>query len=161
MSKSAVKTNAMRFLETHSIAYEPRPYECDEFIDGVTVANAAGTPLEQTFKTLAARSSSRKLYVFAIPVAEELDLKKAAKAVGEKSVELLPVKELFANTGYIRGCCTIVGMKKQLPTVIDASALQFPRFFISGGCKGMQICLAPTEIATVIGAAFEDIVLKK
>ena len=151
------KTNAMRFLETHGVSYTSRPYPCDEFIDGVTMAEAAGIPLPQTFKTLVARSRPHVLYVFAIPVAEELDMKKAARAVGEKSVELLPVKELLANTGYIRGCCSVVGMKKQFPTVIASSALQFETIFLSGGKKGMFIEVSPREIAGVIGAEFGDI----
>lgn len=158
MSKEA-KTNAMRFLEAHGIPYEARAYECGEFISGVVMAQAAGIPVEQTFKTLVARSRPHVLYVFAIPVAEELDMKKAARAVGEKSVELLPVKELLANTGYIRGCCTVVGMKKQFPTVIHESALTHERIFLSGGRKGLLIQAAPRDIAQACGASFLDIIM--
>lgn len=157
MSKE-LKTNAMRFLESHGVPYEVHPYEIDEFIDGVTMAQAAGVPLEKTFKTLVARSRPHVLYVFAIPVAMELDMKKAAKAVGEKSVELLPVKELMANTGYIRGCCTVVGMKKQFPTVIHASALEHERIFLSGGRKGLLMEVSPKAIGQAIDASFLDIV---
>ncbi len=160
MPKEA-KTNAMRFLETHHIPYEAHSYECEEFISGVVMAQTAGTPVEQTFKTLVARSRPHVLYVFAIPVAEELDMKKAARAVGEKSIELLPVKELLANTGYIRGCCTVVGMKKQFPTVIHESALTHPKIFLSGGRKGLLIQVAPKDIAQACGASFQDIIMPR
>lgn len=154
-----VKTNAMRFLEKNKIPYEERTYECDEFIDGVTVANALGQPLEATFKTLVAHGKSGNYYCFLLPVDKELDLKKAAKSVGEKSVELLHVKDLTAVTGYVRGGCTPIGMKKQFMTVVHVSAEALPEFFISGGKIGVQIKVSPTALVRAIRGKFEDILL--
>ena len=105
-----LKTNAMRFLDTKKIAYEVQAYQCDEFIDGVHVAEKLGQPLDETFKTIVAQGKSGSYYCFLLPVAEELDLKKAAKSVGEKSVELLHVKDITKVTGYVRGGCTPIGM---------------------------------------------------
>ena len=154
-----VKTNAMRFLEKNKIAYEEKTYECDEFIDGITVANALGQPLDATFKTLVAHGKSGEHYCFLLPVDKELDLKKAAKSVGEKSVELLHVKELTAVTGYVRGGCTPIGMKKQFMTVVHKSAETLPEFYISGGRIGVQIKVSPAELVRAIRGKFEDILL--
>lgn len=154
-----VKTNAMRFLEKNKIAYTMQTYQCDEFIDGVTCANALGQPLEETFKTLVAKGKTGNYYCFLLPVAEELDLKKSAKSVGEKSVELVHVKDINKITGYVRGGCTPIGMKKQFPTVIHESAGNLPLFYISGGRIGTQINLSPAELAKSINAKFEDIIL--
>lgn len=154
-----VKTNAMRFLEKNKIAYTMQTYQCDEFIDGVTCANALGQPLEETFKTLVAKGKTGSYYCFLLPVAEELDLKKSAKSVGEKSVELVHVKDINKITGYVRGGCTPIGMKKQFPTVIHESAGNLPLFYISGGRIGTQINLSPAELAKSINAKFEDIIL--
>lgn len=154
-----VKTNAMRFLEKNKIPYEERTYECDEFIDGVTVANALGQPLSETFKTLVAHGKSGNYYCFLIPVDMELDLKKAAKSVGEKSVELLHVKDLTAVTGYVRGGCTPIGMKKQFMTVVHSTAEQLDEFFISGGRIGVQIKLSPQALVGAIRGKFEDIIM--
>lgn len=156
MGKEA-KTNAMRFLESHKIPYNVRSYDCDEFVDAVTTAQKNGQPVEQSFKTIVCIGKPRCYYVFAIPVAEEIDLKKAAKIVGEKAVELLPVKDLFALTGYIRGGCTIIGMKKQFPTVIHESARNFSTIFISGGRIGTMVEIPPQAVADLIGAKFGDI----
>ncbi|MCM1417405.1 MAG: Cys-tRNA(Pro) deacylase [Bacteroides sp.] len=158
MSKET-KTNAMRFLDRAGIPYEVAVYECEEFIDGLTVARALGQPPEETFKTLVARGKSGAYYCFLLPVAEELDLKKAAKSAGEKSVELLPVKEINAVTGYVRGGCTPIGMKKQFPTVVHASALSLDEFYISGGRLGAQIKLSPRSLVEAICGKFEDIIL--
>ncbi|MDE6834632.1 MAG: Cys-tRNA(Pro) deacylase [Ruminococcus sp.] len=157
MSKET-KTNAMRFLEKNKIQYTMQSYECDEFIDGVTCAEALGQPLDETFKTLVAHGKSGGYYCFLIPVAEELDLKKSAKSVGEKSVELIHVKDINKITGYVRGGCTPVGMKKQFPTVIHESAENLPLFYISGGRIGLQMHLSPAELAKAINAKFEDII---
>lgn len=154
-----VKTNAIRFLEKNKIAYTMQTYQCDEFIDGVTCANALGQPLEETFKTLVAKGKTGSYYCFLLPVAEELDLKKSAKSVGEKSVELVHVKDINKITGYVRGGCTPIGMKKQFPTVIHESAGNLPLFYISGGRIGTQINLSPAELAKSINAKFEDIIL--
>lgn len=152
------KTNAMRFLDKAGIAYETTVYECGEFIDGLTVANALGQDPSRTFKTLVARGKSGAYFCFLLPVGEELDLKKAAESVGEKSVSLLHVKEIAAVTGYVRGGCTPIGMKKQFPTVIHSSARELSEFFISGGRIGVQIELSPRELVRAIGGKFADLV---
>lgn len=156
-----LKTNAMRFLDTKKIAYEVQAYQCDEFIDGVHVADKLGQPLDETFKTIVAQGKSGNYYCFLLPVAEELDLKKAAKSVGEKSVELLHVKDITKVTGYVRGGCTPIGMKKQFMTVVHSSAQELEKFYISGGRIGMQIHLSPTELVNAINGKFEPIILSQ
>ena len=158
--EKAQKTNAMRILDRAGVAYRVNRYDCDEFIDGVHIADMLSQPYDRTFKTLVATGKSGAYYVFAIPVAETLDLKKAAKAVGEKSVELLHVKDIRAVTGYIRGGCTPIGMKKQYPTVIHTSALNFDELILSGGCLGAQIFLAPEDLIRVTGAKTEDLLME-
>lgn len=154
-----LKTNAVRFLEKCGIAYEIQTYQCEEFIDGIHVAEKLGQPLEETFKTLVAQGKSGSYYCFLLPVALELDLKKAAKSVGEKSVELLHVKDITKVTGYVRGGCTPIGMKKQFMTVVHNSAETLDNFYISGGRIGTQIRLSPTALVSSIRGAFADIVL--
>ena len=156
-----LKTNAMRFLDTKKIAYEVQAYQCDEFIDGVHVAEKLGQPLDETFKTIVAQGKSGSYYCFLLPVAEELDLKRAAKSVGEKSVELLHVKDITKVTGYVRGGCTPIGMKKQFMTVVHSSAQELEKFYISGGRIGMQIHLSPTELVNAINGKFEPIILSQ
>lgn len=156
-----LKTNAMRFLDTKKVAYEVQAYQCDEFIDGVHVAEKLGQPLDETFKTIVAQGKSGSYYCFLLPVAEELDLKKAAKSVGEKSVELLHVKDITKVTGYVRGGCTPIGMKKQFMTVVHSSAQELEKFYISGGRIGMQIHLSPTELVNAINGKFELIILSQ
>lgn len=140
-----VKTNAMRILETLGIDFEVITYECDEFIDGVHLAEKLGQPKEITFKTLVAQGKSGGYFAFVIPVAEELDLKAAARAVGEKAVELIPVKDITKVTGYIRGGCTAIGMKKDYPTVIDENCILYDSIMVSGGRLGSQIKLSPDD----------------
>ena len=154
-----LKTNAMRFLDKNKIEYEIKVYQCDEFIDGITVANALGQPLEETFKTLVAKGKSGNYYCFLIPVALELDLKKAAKSVEEKSVELIHVKDINKITGYVRGGCTPIGMKKQFMTVVHNSAENLPLFYISGGRIGTQIRLSPQKLVGAIRGRFNNIIL--
>ena len=154
-----LKTNAMRFLDKSKIEYTVQTYECDEFIDGIHTAEKLGQPLEETFKTLVAQGKSGSYYCFLIPVALELDMKKAAKSVGEKSVELIHVKDITKITGYVRGGCTPIGMKKQFMTVVHESAAELPMFFISGGRIGTQIHLSPQELVKAIRGKFEDIIL--
>lgn len=156
MSKE-VKTNAMRILDKHHISYEIIQYECDTFIDGLHTAEKTGAPVEQSFKTLVAQGKSRQYYVFVVPIAEEVQLKQAAKAVGEKSIELIPVKEITKITGYVRGGCSPLGMKKQFPTIIHKSAENYDKIYVSGGRLGTTICLNPKELAQVTGARFEPI----
>ena len=153
-----IKTNAMRILEKNNIEFEINTYECDEFIDGISVAEHNGQDPEQSYKTLVTEGKSREYYVFVIPVAEELDLKKAAKSVGEKSVEMIHVKDINKITGYIRGGCTPLGMKKQYVTVVDKSAESRDKIIISGGRIGSQIILAPDDLVKVVRGKFDDII---
>lgn len=149
----------MRFLDKSKIEYTVQTYECDEFIDGIHTAEALGQPLDETFKTLVAKGKTGSYYCFLLPVALELDLKKAAKSVGEKSVELLHVKDITAVTGYVRGGCTPIGMKKQFMTVVHETAEKLPLFYISGGRIGTQIQLPPAELVRAIRGRFADIVM--
>ena len=151
------KTNAMRFLETKKIEYTVNSYQCDEFIDGVTMAREIGQPIEETYKTLVAQGKSREYYCFVIPCAAELDLKAAAVSVGEKSVELIPVKDITKVTGYVRGGCTSIGMKKQFMTVVDAAAEALDKFYISGGKIGVQIRFSPKDLVASTGGKFDDV----
>lgn len=158
MAKKENKTNAMRILDKNRISYRTKTYECDEFIDGVHVADLNGDPYDQSFKTLVTVGKSGQHYVFVIPIDKEIDFKKAAKIVGEKSVEMIHVKDINAITGYIRGGCTPLGMKKLFPTVIQESAKEFDEIIISGGKIGMQILLNPLNLANVTHAQFGDII---
>lgn len=158
MSKGKdVKTNAMRILDSKKIPYQTRTYECKEFVDGVQIADLLGLPHETVYKTLVAQGTSRQYYVFVIPVQAELDLKKAAKSVGEKAVAMLPVKEINAVTGYIRGGCTAIGMKKQYVTRIASSAQTLESIIVSGGKLGTQLQLSPEHLRQACNAAFDDI----
>ena len=152
------KTNVMRLLEQKKIPYTPHEYpHGDEAVDGVTVAESLGQPPEKVFKTLVARGASKKIYVFDIPVAEELDLKKAAKAVGEKSIAMIHVKEITDLTGYVRGGCSPVGMKKQYPTVFHESCLAEETIMVSAGKIGYQVQCKPDDLLSYIGAKTADI----
>lgn len=158
MKKSGeVKTNAMRILDQHLISYQTYTYECEEFIDGVTTAHLLNIPLEKAYKTLVTISNHGSYYVFLIPVGEELDLKKAARFVQEKSLELLPVKSISIVTGYVRGGCTPIGMKRQFPTIIDRDAEKLTTIVISGGRIGSQIELATSDLIKVIYGKYADI----
>ena len=157
-----VKTNAMRILDRNKIPYEIINYECDEFIDGLHTAEKTGAPVEQSFKTLvmsgkAAAGGNRQYYVFVVPIAEEVDLKAAAKCVGEKSLEMLHVKDLTPLTGYVRGGCSPLGMKKQFPTVVDQTAAGFPTIIFSAGMIGYQVELPLPALKTVIPLTTADI----
>lgn len=152
------KTNAMRILESMKIPFQHYTYECEEFIDGIQIANKLGLPHEKVYKTLVTMGSSKNYFVFVIPIAEELDLKAAARSVGEKSVEMIHVRDINGITGYIRGGCTAVGMKKQYVTRIDSSAEKLETMIVSGGRIGSQLELAPADLARAAGAEFADIV---
>lgn len=143
------KTNVMRTLEQKKIPYTPHTYDPNGPIDGVSVAQALGQDPACVFKTLVTRGASGGYYVFDIPVAENLDLKKAARAVGEKSVAMLPQKELLPLTGYVHGGCSPVGMKKQFVTVYDESCLAQQTMLVSGGRIGTQIECAPADLIKV------------
>ncbi len=153
-----VKTNAMRILESLKIPFSHYTYECEEFVDGLQIADMLSLPYEKVYKTLVTKGNSKNYFVFVIPIAEELDLKKAARSVGEKSVEMLPVKEINAVTGYIRGGCTAIGMKKKYVTRIDSSAQKQEKMIVSGGRIGSQLELSPEDLAKAAGAEFADII---
>ncbi|MGN0428884.1 MAG: Cys-tRNA(Pro) deacylase [Acetatifactor sp.] len=148
----------MRILESMKIPFTHYTYECDEFVDGIQVADMLGLPHEKVYKTLVTVGNSKNYFVFVIPIAEELDLKKAAKSVGEKNVEMIHVKDINAITGYIRGGCTAIGMKKQFVTRVDESAILLETMIVSGGRIGSQIELAPDDLCRASGAEYSDLV---
>ena len=153
-------TNAMRLLKQAGIAFDTSEYEVDESdLSGTHAAEALGIDPDCMFKTLVARSDRSKgsLYVFCIPVAQELDLKKCAAAVGEKKIDMVHVKELLGLTGYIRGGCSPVGMKKKYPTFIDETAILFDRIYVSAGMRGQQLILDPEDLARYTGSTFADL----
>ncbi len=152
------KTNAMRILDREGIPYQAGFYECDRFVDGVHTADMLGLPHELVYKTIVTVGHSRSYYVFVIPIEASIDFKKAARSVGEKSVELLPLREVTAVTGYVRGGCTPIGMKKQYVTRIDAGARALERIYISGGEIGVQLELAPEDLKRASGAEFADVI---
>lgn len=159
MAKSKdIKTNAMRILDSMNISYETKTYECKEFIDGIHIADLLGLPHEIVYKTLVAQGASKQYYVFVLPIAEELDMKAAAKSVGEKSVTMLHVKDINSVTGYIRGGCTAIGMKKQYVTRIDSSAEKLDYMIVSGGRPGVQLKLTPYDLKNACSAEFMDII---
>ena len=154
---SSLKTNAMRVLEAAGIRYTAHGYQSDGAIDGVSVAHKIGKPVEQVFKTLVAQGLSREYYVFLIPVALELDLKAAAKAVGEKSVELIRVADITSVTGYVRGGCSPIAMKKHYRTVVDSHCVLQETIIVSAGRIGCQIEITPDDLIRLTGATIEDI----
>jgi len=159
---SNVKTNAMRILDKSGISYNTYNYDIDDgLIDGVSVANKIGKPAEQVYKTLVTQGTSREYYVFVIPVAKELDLKAAAKAVGEKAIEMIKVSDINKVTGYIRGGCSPIGMKKEYKTVLDRSCQELSTFIISAGKIGHQIELPPEDLKELIGCSIENVVIKQ
>ena len=159
MAKKQVnKTNAMRMLESLGIEYSTSTYNYDESdLSGVHAAQELGVSPDIVFKTLVTRGDKGDLAVFVIPVAETLDLKKAAKASGNKSIEMIHVKELFDLTGYIRGGCSPIGMKRSYPTFIDETAVLFDFIYFSAGKRGVQIILSPDQLAEAVHAEFADL----
>lgn len=155
--KKETKTNAMRMLELKKIPYEVINYECDEFIDGIHVADKTGVPREQSFKTLVMEGKSGAYYVFVLPIEKEVDRKAAAKAVGEKTVDMIHVKDIQKVTGYVRGGCSPLGMKKAYRTVFDAAALSFEEIYVSGGRIGTTLKVGTKALAEAVGANFEEI----
>ena len=160
------KTNVMRVLDQRKIPYTARFYEDGEGPEGtreygVHVAQALGQDPRRGFKTLVAKGASGGIYVFEVPVAENLDLKKAARAVGEKSIQLLHVSEIDAVTGYIRGGCSPVGMKKLYPTVFHETALDYDTIYISAGKIGAQVELAPQALLELLRGQTADIIVKE
>lgn len=153
-----IKTNAMRILESMKIPFAHHTYECGEFTDGLQIADLLGLPYEKVYKTLVTKGSGGDYFVFVIPVAKELDLKAAARSVGEKSVEMLPVRDINAVTGYVRGGCTAIGMKKRYVTRIDSGAQNLEQIIVSGGRIGSQLELKPQDLARAAEAEFADLV---
>lgn len=153
------KTNAIRILESHKINFDIAEYSVDEDdLSGETVAEKIGASPEEVFKTLVAKGDKIGYCVFCIPVNFELNLKKAAKASNNKSVELIKVKDLFPLTGYIRGGCSPIGMKKLFPTYIDETAQLFDKIYVSAGVRGMQIHINPDDLKNLISGEFADLI---
>lgn len=155
---STPKTNVIRILETAKIPYRMYTYESDGAIDGVTVAQKIGKTAAMVFKTLVTQASGRIFYVFVVPVAAELDLKAAAKAVGEKAVEMIKVADINQITGYVRGGCSPIGMKKEFKTVIDSSCLGLDTFILSAGKIGIQVELDPKDLIKLIHCTTDNII---
>lgn len=154
-----MKTNAMRILDKSNIQYSIKEYPVDENdLSGVHVAKVLGMDERMLFKTLLLKGEKRGYLVCCIPVAEELDMKKAAKAAGDKSVAMLPLKDLTAVSGYLRGGCSPIGMKRQYPTFIESTATAYDSIAISGGKRGVQIIITPNTLSDFIGAKFCDLV---
>lgn len=151
------KTNVMRILDQKKIKYSPHSYNA-EIIDGISIASALNEPVERVFKTLVTVANTGAYFVFCVPVAETLDLKKAAKVVGVKSIAMIKQKDLLPLTGYIHGGCSPVGMKKPFRTTIHASAKKFESFFVSAGRVGYQIEVNPLDLANLVSARFEEII---
>lgn len=156
---SEVKTNVMRILERQKIAYNHYCYEGTGAVSGIEVAAALGEDADRVFKTLVTVSRSRRYYVFMIPVAAELNQKKAAAAVGEKDVEMLKQKDLLPLTGYVHGGCSPIGMKKQFPTVVHNSAENYATIIYSAGKVGYQVETSLAGLRKVIGCATADIIM--
>jgi Cys-tRNA(Pro)/Cys-tRNA(Cys) deacylase len=152
------KTNAIRILEAKNIPHTTHTYEVDENdLSGTTVANKIDARQETVFKTLVASGDKNGINVFCIPVTEELNLKKAASVSGNKSIEMVKVKDLLNLTGYIRGGCSPIGMKKNYPTYIEETAQLFETIYVSAGMRGMQACLAPEDLKNAVDAVFADL----
>ena len=148
----------MRILDSQKIPYEYEEYECEDFTDGIQVADQLGYDRRLVYKTLVTIGKSGQYYVFVIPIEEEIDFKKAAKVVGEKSLEMLHLKDLTRVTGYVRGGCTATGMKKQYPTVINQTAGSLEYIHVSGGRLGIQLKLSPEDLKKASNASFADVI---
>ena len=157
--KKEIKTNAMRILEQMNIPFMHLTYECREFEDGIQIADLLGLPHEKVFKTLVTVGAGNHYFVFVIPIEAELDMKAAARAVGEKSVSMIHVKEINKVTGYVRGGCTAIGMKKQYVVVLDSSAANLPAIIVSGGRIGSQIELAPADFLHASGGTYAKVIV--
>ncbi len=152
------KTNAMRQLDAAKIKYEPKEYEVDENdLSGTNIADCIGLPYEMVFKTIVTRSDKGAPFVFCVPCNKEIDLKKAAAVTGSKKIETVPVKDLLGLTGYIRGGCSPVGMKKKFPTYFDSSAAELDMLTVSAGVKGIQLLVSREDIVRFTGAKLADV----
>ena len=153
-----LKTNAIRILEKEKIYHELFEYNVDEnSLDAITVANKIGAEHEQVFKTLVARGDEKNIFVFCIPGNMELNLKKAAKISGSKKVEMIKMKDILSLTGYIRGGCSPIGMKKSFPTFIDETAQCYNKIYLSAGVRGIQIKISPEELINLLNAKYSDL----
>lgn len=160
--QKGTKTNVLRLLETAGIPYETAIYEVNEGdLSGVHVAEQLNQPVEQVFKTLVLKGEKTGYLVCCIPVAEELDLKKVAKTAGDKKVEMLPMKDLLPTTGYIRGGCSPIGMKKKFPTYLDETAQLFTQIAVSAGIRGEQVIVDPQDLALYCEASYADLTLDR
>ena len=151
------KTNAVREVETTGLAFDVHTFDCEEALSGVEVADILGEDPDRVFKTLVTQARSGEHYVFMIPVALELDLKKAASSVGEKAISMIPSRELLPLTGYVHGGCSPIGMKKAFVTVIDETAQLFDTIYFSAGRIGAQIEMNPDDLTRLIGARYADL----
>lgn len=154
------KTNVMRVLDSKKIKYTSHEYEPDATMTGEEIAGILGENPDKVFKTLVTQAKSGQYYVFVVPVNEELDLKKAAKAAGEKAVSMIKQKELLPLTGYVHGGCSPVGMKKRFPTFIHNSAEDYEKMYVSAGKVGYQVELSPEDLVKVVGSKYADIVVE-
>lgn len=156
--KNKDKTNVMRVLDGKKVSYVSHTYEPDATMSGAKIAEILGEDTQKVFKTLVTQGKSGQHYVFVIPVEAKLDLKKAAKAAGEKAVEMIKQKELLPLTGYVHGGCSPIGMKKPFPTFVHETAKQYEKMFVSAGKVGYQIELSPDDLVEVVGCGFSDVV---
>ena len=155
----AVKTNALRIIESSEVRFQAYEYNIDDgMIDAMSIARKIGRNPDEVFKTLVTEDPKHEHFVFVVPANCELDLKKAAKITGKKSIDLIPSKQLLGLTGYIHGGCSPVGMKKSFPTYIDETAVLYETICVSGGRVGLNVAIAPEELAGLTGAEFVDLV---
>lgn len=159
--KKEEKTNVMRALDSKKIAYNKHEYEPDATMTGEEIAKILGEDASKVFKTLVTQGKTGAYYVFVVPVKEELDLKKAAKAAGEKSISMIKQKELLPLTGYVHGGCSPIGMKKQFPTFIHETANEYDKIFVSAGKVGFQIELSPNDLFKITNAKALDIIVSQ
>ncbi len=153
------KTNAIRIIESNNIFYTTHTYEVEvDDLSGETVARKIGVAAESVFKTLVTAGDKTGINIFCIPVTAELNLKKAAGCSGNKNVEMIKTKDLFNITGYIRGGCSPIGMKKNFPTFIEETCQLFDRIYVSAGVRGMQVSIAPIDLQNISGAEFADLI---
>lgn len=157
--KNKDKTNVMRVLDSKKVEYESYSYEPDSTLTGEEIAGILNEDVNRVFKTLVTQAKSGAYYVFVVPVAEELDLKKAAAAAGEKAVSMIKQKELLPLTGYIHGGCSPIGMKKLFPTFIHETAKDLDKMFVSAGKVGMQVELPPKTLEDIVRAKYADIII--
>ena len=159
MGKKEEKTNVMRVLEQKKISYNHYSYEPDPTLTGDEIANLMGEDVNRVFKTLLATNGKNVYYVFMVPVNAELDLKKAAKAVSEKSIEMAKAKDLLGLTGYVHGGCSPIGMKKQYKTTVHESAKNYETIFYSGGKVGFQVETSPQDLESIVPVNYADLII--